>query len=59
VGQGIDLNLLMGRAEFSTMFRQFQVHIGVEAYGRDYLHENTSFIGANLRIVRTFNWNRR
>ena len=59
VGQGIDLNLLMGRAEFTTMFRQFQVHIGLEAYGRDYLHENTSFIGANLRIVRTFNWHRR
>jgi hypothetical protein len=59
IGQGIDLNLLMGRAEVSTMFRQFQVHFGVEAYGRDYQHENTSFVGANLRIVRTFNWNRR
>jgi hypothetical protein len=59
LGQGIDLNLLLARAEFTTVFRQFQVHIGLDAYGRDYLHENTSFIGANLRIVRTFNWNRR
>jgi len=59
VGQQMDLNLLTARAEFSTVFRQVFVKIGVELYGRDYLHERTNFIGGYVQIVRNFNWHKK
>ncbi len=59
VGQQIDLNLLTGRLQFTTVFRQMFIKIGVDVYRRDYLHELTNFMGGFVQIVRTFNWTRK
>lgn len=56
VGQQMDLDLLTARAEFSTVFRQVFVKIGMEIYGRNYLNERTNFLGGYIQIVRNFNW---
>ena len=59
VGQGIDLDLLTARGEFTTVFRQIMIKVGVEMYQRDYLQENTGLMGGYIRIVRSFNWVKR
>jgi outer membrane receptor for ferrienterochelin and colicin len=59
VGQGIDLDLLTARGEFTTSYRRIMVKIGVEMYKRDYLQENTSLMGGYVRIIRYFNWAKR
>ncbi len=59
VGAQIDLNLLTARTEFTTIFRQVFVRIGVEIYGRDYLSERTNFFGGYVQLVRNFNWHKK
>ena len=59
VGQQIDLNLLTGRLQFSTVVRQIFIKVGVDLYRRDYLHERTNFMGGFIQIVRNFNWHKR
>jgi len=59
VGQQIDLDLLIGRLQFSTVFRQIYLKIGIQLYERDYLHERTNFIGGFFQIVRSFNWHKK
>ncbi|MEI7982768.1 MAG: hypothetical protein WCI71_14040 [Bacteroidota bacterium] len=59
VGQQIDLNLVIGRAQFTTVFRQIFFKVGLDLYGRDYLHEKTNYIGGFIQIVRNFNWHRK
>ena len=59
VGQQIDLNLLTGRVQFSTVVRQIFIKVGVDLYRRDYLHERTNFMGGFIQIVRNFNWHKR
>jgi hypothetical protein len=58
-GKEIDLNLLTARTEFTTMFRQVFVRIGLELYGRDYLSERTNFFGGYVQIVRNFTWHKK
>jgi len=58
-GQGIDLDLLTGKAEFTTTFRQVFFKVGVQVYRRIYLGEKTNFIGGYFEIVRSFTWNRK
>jgi hypothetical protein len=58
-GQGIDLDLLTGKAEFTTTFRQVFFKVGIQVYRRIYLGEKTNFIGGYFEIVRSFTWNRK
>jgi hypothetical protein len=58
-GEGIDLNLLTFRSEFTANYRQLYFKVGVEMYRRLYLGEKVDFVGANIEVVRKFNWNRR
>jgi hypothetical protein len=53
-GQGIDLNLLNARLEFSTMFRQVSLTLGVQRFDRTYLEETDKYNGAYFRISRRF-----
>ncbi|MCK9422381.1 MAG: hypothetical protein M0Q38_07270 [Bacteroidales bacterium] len=59
IGQQIDLNLLTGRVQFTTLFRQIFFKVGVEVFRRDYLHEQTNYVGGFIQIVRNFNWYRK
>jgi hypothetical protein len=59
VGQQIDLDLLTARAQYTLLFRQMYVKVGLNLYERDYLHERTNFIGGFVQIVRNFNWHRK
>jgi hypothetical protein len=59
IGEQIDLDLLIARAELLARIRQMSIRIGVETYKRDYLHEKTSLLGGFISIARTFNWNKR
>ena len=54
-GEGIDLDLLTGRAEFSTVFNKLTVKLSAELYRREYLLiENQDFNQVSLRIIRRF-----
>jgi hypothetical protein len=59
VGQGIDLNLLTARSEFTANYRKLFFKVGVEVYKRLYLNDNINFFGAYFEVVRSFNWNKR
>jgi hypothetical protein len=59
LGQGIDLDLLTGKADVSTVFRQVHCKLGLQVYRRIYLNEKTNFIGGYVEIVRNFNWHRK
>jgi hypothetical protein len=53
-GQGIDLNLLTVRAEFTKKFRKLFLTAGIETYQRNYLGEIVDFKGAYIQIIRKF-----
>lgn len=53
-GEGIDLNMITGRVEFTSVVRQFFVTAGVELFNRDYLTEEINFNGAYLQLTRKF-----
>ena len=53
-GQGIDLNLLTARAEFTKKFRKLFLTAGLETYQRDYLGEIINFKGLYIQIIRKF-----
>jgi len=59
VGQQMDLNLVTGRLQFNTVFRQIYIKVGLELYSRDYLDERTNFYGGFIRVVRNFNWHKK
>jgi hypothetical protein len=59
IGERINLDLLIARAEFLAVIRQMSFRIGFETYKRDNLNEKTNFIGGYITIARTFNWNKR
>jgi hypothetical protein len=59
LGQGIALDLLTGKADISTIYRQVTCKVGVQVYRRIYLNERTNFIGGYIEIVRRFNWHRK
>lgn len=54
IGSGIDLNLLIGRLEYSTMFRKIYFSVGLEVYKRDYLNNIINFNGGFIRLSRKF-----
>ena len=59
VGQGIDLNLLTARSEFTANYRKLYFKVGIEVYKRLYLNDNIKFFGGYFEVVRSFNWNKR
>jgi hypothetical protein len=59
VGQGIDLNLLTARAEFTANYRKLYLKAGAEVYKRLYLNDNINFFGVYVELVRSFNWNKK
>jgi hypothetical protein len=59
IGQGINLNLLTARSEFTANYRKLYFKVGVEVYKRLYLNDNINFFGAYFEIVRSFGWNKR
>jgi hypothetical protein len=59
VGHGIDLDLLTGKADISTIYRKLHCKVGLQVYKRMYLYEKTNFIGGYVEIVRNFNWHRK
>jgi hypothetical protein len=58
VGQEIDLDLLTGKADISTIYRKVNCKIGLQVYRREYLNEKTNFFGGYIEIVRNFNWHK-
>jgi hypothetical protein len=58
VGNEIDLDLLTGKAEYTTVYRQMFFTVGMQVYQRIYLNEKTNFIGGYFEIIRKFSWNR-
>lgn len=59
VGQQIGLDLLTGKIQFATVFRQISIKVGMDVYQRDYLHERTNYLGGFIQITRNFNWTRK
>jgi hypothetical protein len=53
-GRGIDLDLLMGKAEVVSAFNRLFVSVGVEVYRRNYVGEQINFKGAYAKLVRKF-----
>lgn len=54
-GEGIDLNLFIGSAELSTIFRQITVKLVADLYRKESLTtENYDFNAINLKIIRKF-----
>ncbi|MHC1706615.1 MAG: hypothetical protein AB9842_03720 [Bacteroidales bacterium] len=53
-GQGMDLDLLNARLEYSTLFRQISLTLGVQSFDRTYLKEKDKYNGAYFRISRRF-----
>ncbi len=58
IGSGIDLDFLTFRSEFTANYRQLFFKVGVEFYQRNYLNEEVNFVGANIEVIRKFNWYR-
>lgn len=54
-GEGIDLDLFIGGAELSTIYRQITAKLSVDLYRKKYLVTNNyDFNAVNLRIIRNF-----
>ncbi|MDF1548426.1 MAG: hypothetical protein P1P88_11435 [Bacteroidales bacterium] len=53
-GDGIDLDLLTGRTEFSTSYRQMTFKLGADIYSRNHLSDNTDFYNIYGKIIRKF-----
>lgn len=53
-GRGIDLDLLSGRGEVTTNFRQLYFTLGAELYKRTYTGEKIYFKGGFFQIARKF-----
>lgn len=53
-GEGIDLDLITGKAEIITYIRKLYFSFGVEAYKRNYIGEKIYFRGAFIQISRKF-----
>jgi len=54
-GEGVDLNLLIGKAELSTIYRKLIVKLAADLYRKEHLtSENYDFNAINLRIIRKF-----
>lgn len=53
-GQGIDLDLLNARLEFTTRFRQTSFTIGLQTFKRNYMEEIDNYNGGYFRISRRF-----
>jgi hypothetical protein len=56
-GRQINLNLITGRAKFSTLVKDMTMTIGVETYDRVYLdNQQTNYMGAYIQIVKKFKY---
>ena len=53
-GDGIDLELLTGRGEFITTYRQMTFKAGIDMYRRDNLGDKTIFNNVYGKIIRKF-----
>lgn len=54
VGNQIDLDMITGRAELNTVFRNLYMRFGLEVYKRTYINEKLEFRGIYFRIDRRF-----
>jgi hypothetical protein len=59
IGEGIDLDLITARTEFTANYRKLFFKVGGEYYRRIYLAEQMNYYGAYVEVVRTFGWNKR
>ena len=53
-GKGLDLDLLILRADLKTQYRAIYVTLGIEGYNRNYVSEKRNYWGSFLRIERKF-----
>jgi len=53
-GDGIDLELLTGRGEFITIYRQMTFKAGIDMYRRNHLGDKTNFINVYGKVIRKF-----
>ena len=57
-GEGIDLDLILCKTEFTANYRKLFLKMGVELYRRIYLGEQINYYNAYIQVIRTFNWNK-
>jgi len=56
-GQQINLNFVMARAKFTTLYRHLQFVVGVDYYDRVYLeNQKTDYLGAYVQIIKKFKY---
>ncbi|MFC2123346.1 hypothetical protein ACFLU5_00935 [Bacteroidota bacterium] len=53
-GREIDLDLITGRTELLTNYRQLFISMGLDVYRRLYLDETINFNNINVKVVRRF-----
>ena len=54
IGEGIDLDLLTARLEFTSQFNKLFATLGFEKYNRDFLGEINNYTGVYFRLIRKF-----
>jgi len=59
IGEGIDLDLLSSRIELNLNYRKLFLRAGLELYKRIYIGEQLDYYNVYVKLVRTFDWNKR